>query len=49
VPVVTYARTRGAHLDQRRLREEKPEITAAYTNEHFYRALRAAKKPKGSK
>jgi len=49
VPVFTYARTRGAHLDQRRLREEKPEITAAYTNEHFYRALRAAKKPKGSK
>lgn len=49
VPVFTYARTRGAHLDQKRLRDEKPEIIAAYTNPHWYRALRAAKKPKGRK
>lgn len=42
-PIYSYARTRGAALDQKRLKEEHPEITKAYTREYFYRTLRSKK------
>jgi predicted phage-related endonuclease len=39
-PVGTWARQRGASLDQKRLKSERPEIVAAFTKEHFFRTLR---------
>jgi predicted phage-related endonuclease len=45
-PTHVYARQRGAFLDQKRLKEERPEITQGYQVTHHYRVLRAAKKGK---
>jgi predicted phage-related endonuclease len=45
--VATWNRQRGAHLDQKRLKLERPEIIEQYTQEHFYRVLRFPK-PKGA-
>lgn len=42
----TWARTRGTYFDQRRLKQEHPEVISKYTVEHHYRAFRL-KKPKG--
>lgn len=38
--VATWNRQRGAHLDQKRLKIEQPQIVRDYTKEHFYRVLR---------
>jgi len=45
--VATWNRQRGAHLDQKRLKDEQPQIVKDYTKEHFYRVLRFPK-PKGA-
>ena len=39
----TWNRQRGASLDQKRLKEDKPEIIKAYQREYFFRTLRVAK------
>lgn len=41
-----WARQRGTYLDQKRLKQEQPEILGKYTVEHHYRAFRL-KKAKG--
>lgn len=43
VTIATWKKQRGATLDQKRLRAEKPEIVSAYTKEYFFRVLRPAK------
>ena len=43
--IASWNRQRGAHLDQKRLEDEMPEIKKKYMKEHFYRVLRL-KKPK---
>lgn len=43
----TWNRQRGAHLDQKRLKDEQPQIIKDYTKEHWYRVLRFSK-PKGA-
>ncbi len=43
VKLGTWARGRGASLDQRRLAIEHPEIKAEYMREHFYRAFKFVK------
>jgi len=45
--VATWAKQRGAFLDQKRLGIERPEIIKQFTKEHFYRVLRFPK-PKGA-
>ena len=44
--LATWNRTRGAHLDQKTLGQDLPEVKLKYTKEHFYRVMRF-KKPKG--
>lgn len=39
----SWNRQRGSFLDQKRLKDEKPEIIAAYTQEHQYRVFRTKK------
>ena len=41
--VGSWNRQRGTYLDQRRLARDKPEITEAFTIEHYYRAIRVKK------
>lgn len=41
--VGSWNRQRGVYLDQKRLKDEKPEIIAAYTKEHQYRVFRMKK------
>lgn len=45
--IATWKRQRGAHLDQKRLKAEHPDIIEQYTKEHWYRVLRLSK-PKGA-
>lgn len=40
----TWNRQRGVWLDQKRLKEEKPELVKAYQKENFFRVLRIAKR-----
>lgn len=44
VDVCKWNSCRGAHLDQKRLAAEHPEIKAAYTVPHYYRSFRFPKK-----
>lgn len=39
VVVSKYARTRGAGLDQKRLKLDKPDLVREYTREYYYRKL----------
>ena len=39
-PVATWKKQRGTSLDQKRLKAEKPEITEAFTREHWFRVMR---------
>lgn len=41
--VGSWNRQRGAYLDQKRLKRERPEVIAAYTLEHQYRVFRLKK------
>lgn len=41
--IATWAAGRGAHLDQARLAKEHPELKAAYTVPHYFRAFRFPK------
>jgi predicted phage-related endonuclease len=41
--VGSWNRQRGANLDQKRLKEERPEIVSAYTREYQYRVFRKKK------
>lgn len=41
--VGSWNRRRGAFLDQRRLKDDKPEIIEAYTKEHYYRVIQLKK------
>jgi hypothetical protein len=43
----SWKRQRGTYLDQKLIREEHPEITAAYTVEHHFRVLRMKQPKKG--
>jgi len=43
VKYATWNRQRGASLDQKRLKDEKPEIIKAYQREYFFRTLRIPK------
>jgi predicted phage-related endonuclease len=45
--IASWNKQRGAHLDQGRLKEEKPDVVAEYTKQHFFRVLRFHK-PKGA-
>lgn len=42
-PVGTWNRQRGVYLDQKRLKQDKPEVIAAYSVEHQYRVFRLKK------
>ena len=41
--VATFNKGKGAHLDQQRLRKDKPEIVSAYTLPHYFRMIRIKK------
>ena len=41
--VATWKKTRGAHLDQKQLKVDHPQIVADYTKEHWYRPIRITK------
>lgn len=41
--VATWKKGRGAHLDQQRLKKDKPEIVSAYTLPHYFRTIRIKK------
>jgi predicted phage-related endonuclease len=41
--ICTWKKQRGSHLDQRGLREAHPDITAAFTKEHWFRPFRFKK------
>lgn len=43
VQVASWKKQRGASLDQKRLRAERPEITAEYMREHWFRPIRFKK------
>jgi predicted phage-related endonuclease len=43
LPIATWKKQRGAHLDQKGLREAHPEIVAEFTREHWFRPIRFKK------
>lgn len=43
-PIATWNKTPGAYLDQKRLKEEHPEIISQYTKRHEYRVIRIKKR-----
>jgi len=42
-PIATWKAQRGSHLDQQGLKAKHPEIVAAFTRDHFFRAIRIKK------
>lgn len=42
-PIATWKSQRGSHLDQQGLKAKHPEIVAAFTRDHFFRAIRIKK------